>query len=140
MHRLISALIVYHHNIKMLHWTCTGKEFDATHEYLDDMAKQLYEYTDVIAEIMMSKDKIIPTLSSAISILDEDDKHEHLIINGDINECYECAEATFRMLSTLYELYKDAHEEMESDIVSILDEHMAWIRKECFYKMKLRIK
>ena len=63
MHRLISALIVYHHNIKMLHWTCTGKEFDATHEYLDDMAKQLYEYTDVIAEIMMSKDKIIPTLS-----------------------------------------------------------------------------
>lgn len=140
MHKLISTLIVYHHNVKMLHWTCKGKGFDATHEYLDDIAKQLDGYIDVIAEIMMSKDLIIPTLVEAVNVLEQDDDNEHLIINGsDTHDCEECANATYRMLHTLYYIYDASHEGNESDIISILDEHMAWIRKECFYKMKQRL-
>lgn len=140
MYKLISALIVYHHNVKMLHWTCKGKGFDATHEYLDNIAKQLDEYIDVVAEIMMSKGLTIPTLVEAVNVLEQDDDNEHLVINGsDTHNCGECAEATYRMFCTLYILYEAAHEGNESDIVSIFDEHMAWIRKEGFYKMKLRL-
>ena len=145
MQKLISALIVYHHNIKMLHWNCKGKGFDATHEYLDNIAKQLNEYIDVIAEIMVSEDITIPTLLEAIEVLRQDDTTEHLIVSGEgTHDCKECAEATYNMLSELYTLYKGAKFKepeivFESDIMSIIDEHMAWIRKECLYKMKMRL-
>lgn len=140
MHKLISTLLVYHHNVKILHWTCKGKGFDAAHNYLDDFGKQLYEYIDVIAEIMVSKDLPIPTLIEAVNVLEQDNDNEHLIIKGDdMHTCEECSQAMYRMFCTLYKVYECSHEGNESDIVSILDEHMAWIRKEGFYKMKQRL-
>ena len=143
--KLLATMLVYHHNIKMLHWTCTGHNFDATHEYLDNLAKQLYEYTDVIAEIMMSKGMTLPSYTEAVKILENDDNCVHVIVSGeDTHSACECAKLSFEMFNILYNKYDCAHKQpngecYESDIVSILDEHMSWIRKEIFYKMKLRM-
>lgn len=142
MENLIATLIVYQHNVRMLHWTCKGKGFDHTHSYLDDFGKQIYDFTDEIAEIMISLDKKIPTLTEAMNILANDDTTEHLIITSEeFHDSKECAKAMMQMFTTLHSVYMKAYDEIKEHpgLTSTLDTHLAWIHKEGFYKMRLRL-
>ena len=145
--RLFAGLVVYNYNLKLLHWNCIGKHFDTVHELMDDYSSVTNNYIDEIAEIMKMFNVRPLCLECALKLIKEDNSHEFLYLaceeNFDSKDVWKNVSIMFSSLINLYENTINCTEEhntaLPGDVISKLQEHQYWFRKEYFYKIKARL-
>lgn len=140
---LLSTLIVYSHNMRVLHWKVTGTDFDPTHSVFDSYAEKLNELVDEVAEIGIQVNTEPVSQLTAIEILKNDQEFKFVIIEGNetftSRKAFETADLMFDTLIRIYEkTYKT--DDLPDDIVNKLQEHSYLLRKEYQYKNKMRLK
>lgn len=141
---VFSSLVINSYNFRILHWKLKGLGFDGKHELVDEYRKQLDEYIDEIAEMLLMLGKeSIPNIRDLIVNANSMQDSKFLLIDG--NKDYTVPEffgMIGEVLKNLLEKYEELSdcEGLPSDIKSKLDEHTYWIRKELDYKNKQRMK
>jgi DNA-binding ferritin-like protein len=134
---LFSSLILYRHNIHILHWKCCGPDFDATHELMDKYLEKFSSMIDGVGEIMLELGLNPLGLCEIMKTLDESDNEDYMCIDGDdeyaSQKVYEYISFMFKGLIDMYEkiCYDKA---LPSDITGVLDDHREWLRLERDYK------
>lgn len=140
--QLFSTLVLYRHNIHILHWKCHGRDFEAVHMHMDTYLDRFNEFIDDIGEIMMELDMNPLCLCSCMKELEGDQDKKHVCIDADADYdsvmVYRFIESMFCELMDMYKhISYDAA--IPSDVKSILDEHSQWLRLETNYKNKRRL-
>lgn len=64
---LFILLNMYEYNLRYLHWTVKGIQFDEYHEFLQDYYEHIYDDIDMIAEYLVSKNISIPKYGTIAS-------------------------------------------------------------------------
>jgi len=140
--RLLSVLVVYAHNMKVLHWKVTGTDFDPTHSVFDEYAKKLNEFVDEVAEICIQLNTNPVSYSFALDVLEKDSLFKYFIADADRNytskEAFEAANVMFDTIIAVYEMV-NKNQAIPEDIRNKLQEHSYFVRKEFMYKNKMRL-
>jgi DNA-binding ferritin-like protein len=139
---LLSALILHHHNFRILHWNVSGVDFDPVHSLMGDYYDKLGGLVDDVAEICISLGIQPVNLHEALELLGNDGEEKYLELSGGTlftsKDCFEKSEIIFRQLINMYQkLYSD--KSIPESIINVLQEHQQWFRKECEYKNKRRL-
>ena len=141
--KIFNALVLYHYNMRALHWKIKGLAFDDKH----DLAKGYYEkfddLIDEVAEILLMLDGSPKDLNTIIKSI-EQDTTEYLLVSCEKDAYYteeQMLVSIQKMLEHLLALYTNADkdESIPSDVRSKLEEHMYYFRLECDYKGKNRL-
>lgn len=137
--QLFSTLILYRHNIHILHWKCCGNDFEAVHTHMDKYLDKFNGLIDGIGELMMELGLDPLCLCSCMKELEAEEDKKHMCVDGDANYTsalvYGYIDTMFHDLMDLYKkISYDAA--IPSDVKSILDEHIQWLRLEAEYKLK----
>ena len=104
---LFSALIIYQHNIRVLHWNVAGQCFDCDHEKMGEYVSYFENAIDSLAEIMVQLDIPVDTLNGVIQYASTAENAEFIIVNSDkIYSSKEVYEYIRTMFSHIIELYK----------------------------------
>ena len=140
--RVFSALTLYQHNMKVLHWTSCGVNFDSTHAITEDYAEKFGSMQDEIAEIMSSLDYRPLCLCSALEILENDTNCQYISVDATKNynkkSAFKLIGSMFESLICLYRELRECECCVTSEIGSKLDEHLGFFRVEHLYKNKQR--
>lgn len=141
MQRLLAVLILYHFNLRILHWRLTGPNFDPVHSLMGDYYEKFGGFIDDVAEIGMQVGTDPINVTDAVHLL-ESDGGKYMVLNGSENfdpvRCFEKVNFIFESTLSLYETtYSDSN--LPEDISNALQEHAYWIRKELRYKNKRRM-
>lgn len=137
---LFDALVLYDYNIRVLHWKVKGLDFGTKHALMDEYHSQLNSYTDEVGEMLMMTGRVnMPTLFDVLDNVKHDDNEDYIVIEG--NTYYsakEVIENTEIIFNHLIKIYSDivSDDSLPSDIISVLEEHLYWLRKESYYKLK----
>lgn len=138
--RLFCSLVMYDYNIRILHWKVKGLDFGTKHLLMDDYHSQLNAFTDEIGEIlMMTGETDIPSFDKVLEYIKEDNDEEYIILEGDEYFSAEDVIGTAKMIfDHLIKIYRDiiTNDDLPSDIISTLDDHVYWLRKESSYKLR----
>lgn len=136
------SLVINKHNIQTMHWNNYGLDFDPTHEKLDEYIDKLEEYIDEVAEMLKMCNERTLSLSNCIKVADES-SIIFLVLDDDklfnTSDVWVNCKRIFDNLLTVYENIVKC-ERYPSDIVSELEDHLYWIRKENKFKLEQRIK
>ena len=140
MKTLLSALVLHTHNFRVLHWNCCGLDFDATHELMSSYGDKLSEFTDEVAESLISTGGSPVNLFTAMTIL-KDSEHNFTVTDDAKTYCTEEAlNTTNNILKELIALYDECNDcDLHPAIVSKLQEHQYWLIKESDYKGRRRL-
>ena len=141
--KIFNALCIYCHNMRTLHWKTRGLDFDAKHELVDEYRKQMGEYIDDIAEIMLMCNINPPTLVDVVKSAAKDSKERYIILSTDkYYDNKEIFEQVNKMFAHLVELYTKVTKSsaLSGDIVGKLEEHQYFFHKEYKYKGVNRLK
>jgi DNA-binding ferritin-like protein len=135
------ALTIFKYNFRLLHWKTKGLDFDTKHELVDKYYDQLHIYHDDIAEIILMLNGRLLALNEVMHVGKESDREILLMDGNDYYDNKKIFELINQMFNQLVDLYEDAcnDEELTGDIVSKLQEHQYYFRKECRYKGKNRL-
>lgn len=79
--KLLSILLYYQHNMKILHWKSMGCHFAGIHELCNDYYEKLADYSDLVAEMGLSNDENPVDLLEAFEIL-KSDSYDYKILKG----------------------------------------------------------
>ena len=137
-YNLFCALVLYDYNIRMLHWKVNTVDFLAKHLLMDEYHEQLNSFTDELGEIlMMTGNTDLPSFTEIIERVKNDDDN-YVLLQGDAY--YSPAQVltnTKMMFDHLIHLYGKivTDDDLTSDIISKLEEHQYWLRKESAYKL-----
>lgn len=139
--KLFAALVVNRYNFSVLHWGITGDKFDAYHNLAEEYTEKFSKYIDDVAEIMLMKDGVIPSLLDCIKILDSDREEYPMLGTKQFTFTSNAFDGfVSKIFNQMIELYEDAYDDddLPDDITSVLEEHCYWIRKELDYKLNRR--
>ena len=140
---IFAGLILYRHNIQLMHWNTIGCDFDPAHEKLGDYVDTLNDYIDEVAEIMKMLDCRPMCLEHVLECVKNTKSADFLYLDGDTDFT---SQAIWENVSTMFkgmvELYENtiSLESFPGDIVSKLQEHQHWFRVEGIYKGNARLK
>lgn len=142
---LLSIMIYYNHNFKILHWKCKGDKFETYHELTSNYYNQLEGYIDKVAEIGLTYDEQPIGLVEAFDILKEDKERDYKILDPskdyDEDEIIENIDIMFKdIMSCIKELLKESKIEDNPGTRSELENMYSWLDIECNYKNKRRKK
>lgn len=140
--RIFSALILYRHNIHVLHWNAKGVDFDPVHNLMNEYVSKFNELIDEIAEIMKMV-KIMPLcLHDVLQTTHNDTENSYLGLDChrhyNSKEIFESIRIMFASLITLYDKTINCGC-LPSSIISELESHQQWFRKEGSYKNDSRL-
>lgn len=141
--RLFAVIIVYRHNIHMLHWKASGSHFDCIHKLCDDYVDHFNGLVDEIAEMILMLGEVPLTLHECFELVDNDSSHEYIIISA--SEDYDeedTAEHIGTMFNDIMSIYDEIYskDELPKDIIASIDGQMGWFRLENHYKNRQRLK
>ena len=137
-YNLFCALILYDYNIRMLHWKVNTVDFLAKHLLMDEYHEQLNGYSDELGEIlMMTGNTNIPSFTEIIEMVKADDDQYVLLEGENFYSPEQVLSYTKLMFDHLIKLYGKIIKDytLTSDIISKLEEHQYWLRKESSYKL-----
>lgn len=137
-YNLFCALVLYDYNIRMLHWKVNTSDFLAKHLLMDEYHEQLNSFTDELGEIlMMTGNTNLPSLTEIIEMIKEDDDKYVLLEGNTFYSPVQVLSNTKVMFDHLIKLYGKiiTDDDLTSDIISKLEEHQYWLRKESSYKL-----
>lgn len=140
--RLLSALILYSHNVRILHWKVKGVDFDTVHALFGDYQGKLDGLVDDIAEIGLQLDIQPVSLRVAIETLENDNDFDYLMLEGDESfSSFSAFEKISGMFKVLIDLYEDlcCDDNVPADVANKMQEHTYWLRKELQYKNRQRL-
>jgi len=140
--RLLAALTLFQQNLKILHWNIVGIDFDSTHALLGDYYDDFEDFIDDTAEFCKTLNVSVLNLNDVISIL-EQDSISFVSLNGDESfTSKDCFVQISDMFEILIKIYDDvlAVGNIPGSIVNKMQEHQQWLRKECQFKNKQRLK
>lgn len=140
--KLLSILILHHHNLRVLHWNVVGNDFDPVHGLLGGYYEQVSDYVDEVAELGISLNVNPVSLHEALNILGSDEDDSYIELNAekvyDSKACFETIQKIFMQIIVAYEtIYTD--KTIPASIINKLQEHQQYFRKECEYKNKRRL-
>lgn len=140
---LFSTIILYRHNLHILHWKAKGCHFDCIHELLDTYVDKFNTYVDEVAEIMLMLGINPLSLQDCLQIAEDDSDITHVLIDptGDYDG-HECMDYIQTMFTTLMGIYRNICDEniLPKDIMATFDNHLGWLRLENHYKNVQRLK
>ena len=139
---LLALLVVYQHNLKVLHWKVSGKDFDNKHKILSDYYDKFDEFIDQVAELGMEIN-IEPLSFNAVHSLCNEMSESVIMCHA--NQDYEGKDALKIVGSMFDQLIANIDKcqqdkDLPSDILSDLDSIKAYLRLESHYKNKRRLK
>jgi DNA-binding ferritin-like protein len=141
MQRLLAVLILYHFNIKILHWKLTGVDFDPVHGLFDDYFSEVGVFVDDVGEMCLQMEIDPLNITEAIDYLNQDGGDYEALSGADYftsQQAFEKLDSMFNGLIEIYEgLYADPS--IPADIVNKLQEEAQWIRKQVRYKNRQRL-
>lgn len=79
---LLSVLMVYYSNFKVLHWMAEGEAFFTLHEKADEYADMLLADMDNVGEICLRANEGVVNYIEALRMIEEDENYEFLLINS----------------------------------------------------------
>lgn len=138
--RLFIATVINKHNIHMLHWNCTGKDFDPTHEKLNEYVSQMGGYVDEIAEIMKMFGGSPLSLLECVEKAKADDFQYICLTSSETFDSAGVWAQCNKIFDQMLNLYTEAADGAPTDISSKFDEHIYWYRLEGKYKGTSRTK
>ena len=140
---LFSTVILYRHNLHVLHWKAKGCDFDCIHGLLDTYVDKFNGFVDEIAEIMLMMGTNPLSIQDCLKIAEDDSDITHIIIDPnsdyDAEECINHVKTMFDTLMNVYENVCD-EDDIPNDIIATFDNHVGWIRLENKYKNVQRLK
>lgn len=139
--KLFSMLVLYQHNVKMLHWNVIGCDFDSIHAVLGEYADKMGLFIDDVAEIMLQLDMDILSLHEVMEYLEKDEDYNYIELRSgekfETDDVFKYIHVFFTQLISVYEeIYKD--QDLDGSIISELQTQQFWFRKEALYKNKHR--
>jgi len=142
--KIFNTLVLYHYNMRVLHWKVKGLAFDNKHELAKGYYDKFDDLIDEIAEILLMLGGSPKDLNSVVNTLNSDQGEGYLLITCEGETYYtetEMLASIQKMLEHLLSLYTvaDKDESIPSDVRSKLEEHMYYFRLECDYKGKNRL-
>jgi DNA-binding ferritin-like protein len=151
-------LVVYEHNFRMLHWYTKGLTFDANHSIAEGYINKFSEFIDDIAEIILlsvettedryTNEQILPNLKEIMEIVDQDQKFPYIVVERQAimddkgfnpQATYEITKKMFDTLIAAYDISCREDSGNSSDVISKLQEHQFYLRKESLYKSRSRL-
>ena len=82
--QLFSALVIYRHNMNILHWKSKGCHFDGLHKLFSDYGDKFNNLIDEVAEIMLIEGENPLCFKHCFETASEDTR-DHLILTGGEN-------------------------------------------------------
>lgn len=79
---LLSGMILYRHNFRVLHWNAKGEKFDRIHQLADEYSEMLHGDIDTVAEMLMRLSQDPPSYDEVVEILRNDTDIDFKIIDG----------------------------------------------------------
>ena len=140
--KIFNMLVLYDYNIRVLHWKIVGKGFETNHNLMDSYHSQLNTMIDDIGECILMLKGNIPAFTEIPTYLRNDDSTSYVLLNGtDKYDSEKVLENTRKMFNGLLDAYQKAtdNSEIPGDIVSKLQEHQYWLRKESNYKLDSKL-
>ena len=140
--QLFSALVIYRHNMNILHWKSKGCHFDGLHKLFSDYGDKFNNLIDEVAEIMLIEGENPLCFKHCFETASEDTR-DHLILTGGENyDSENSAIAVEKMFETLIDMYTEIAEnnDLSPELQSKFDEHLYWLKLECRYKNVQRMK
>lgn len=111
MRRLFALLLFQQHNLHMLHWKASGKNFQKTHEFIDEMYNEMIKHLDTVAEIMLQHDYMPLTFPEVYEELANNDK-EFFVISPNNNYS---DEEVFKILQVIFRNIIDEIQEVKNE-------------------------
>lgn len=138
---LLSCLILYKHNVHILHWKLKGLDFDPVHGLIGDYYSSMEGFIDDVAECSMQIGCEPVTLQQALNILENDSDNSFISLEIQDYSSSECFEKIKIMFDQLIELYDKIYQnkDIPDSIINLLQEQQQWFRKEGHYKNRRRI-
>lgn len=136
--RLYQALLtLYVSNLRVIHWTVSGKGFHTSHERYQKYYEELYDYIDETAEALMSIGQRPVALFEAIKLVRESDIDGFVLDATEDMSPMQCDQHVSKMFDQLYELVQDLakSEELPVDVADIFMGHAKYYRVEGKYKL-----
>ena len=139
--KIFASLIVYRHNLHILHWKISGHNFEDMHKLLDDYVSKFNSFIDEIGEMMLSLNCNPLALSDCIHILENDEEYFLMLDPSEDYDMEDALSAMDKMFTDMMVMYMTLYKEVElpDDCKSKLDEHRYWFRIENSYKNKRRM-
>lgn len=137
--KLLSLLVVYQYNLRVLHWKVVGLNFDGKHNLFGDYYAKFDEFIDSVAELALELDVNPASFSEAFAIL-QSLEEDVIICKG--TEDYNPKEAlliTGKMFEHLLRVVESCQEGLPTDVQGSLDDIKQYLRLEGRYKNKRRI-
>jgi len=138
--RVFTALVLYQHNMRLIHWNCCGSHFDNIHKISMEYANKMEEQIDEVAEIMMMVTNTKPLSLKEVFDFAENDTDSYEFFNTSHDSGKEVFEIMGYMMNHLILLYNNAcKSDLPADVVGKLQEHQYYYRLESDYKNKRRL-
>ena len=140
--QLFSALVIYRHNMNILHWKSKGCHFDCLHKLFGDYSDKFNDLIDEVAEIMLIEGQNPLCFKHCFETASEDTR-DHLVLTGAEDYDFEnAATAVEKMFNMLISMYTEIAEnnDLSPELQSKFDEHLYWLKLECRYKNVQRMK
>lgn len=137
--KLLSLLVCYQYNFRILHWKVSGLNFDGKHNLFGDYYAKFDEFIDTVAELALEEGTQPVSFSDVFGLLQELEE-DVIICRGSIE--YNPKDAliiTGRMLDHLILVIDSCQEGKPSDVQSSLDDIKGYLRLEGRYKNKRRL-
>ena len=139
--RLYHALLtLYVSNLRVIHWTVSGKGFHTSHARYQTYYETLYDYIDETAEALLSMGQRPVSVFEAIRLVRESNI-DGFILDGTENLCPEIGDKhIMKMFDQLYDLSEDLADEddLPVDVSDIFMGHAKYFRLEGKYKLGRR--
>lgn len=137
--KLISILVLYQYNLRVMHWKCSGSKFPYIHTLIDEYISKYNEFIDTIAEMNLALGGSIPSYNDINSDLsDINSDFEGFSININSND-YISGEDIYKGLNIIFNntliLIENMYEDQPSWIKSNLDNIITYLNIEGKYKI-----
>lgn len=143
---LFSVLVVYRHNMQMLHWRVVGPAFDAVHELCDNYTDRFNKMIDSVGEKLLIMGDTPCTLFECLEIV-KNLPREFICVEPRDYCDIECFENIHAMLDSLIKEYNLAIDDcrcsscthLPKGARASLESDLEWLELECYYKNTKRL-
>lgn len=130
--KYLANLAIWNVKLHNLHFNVVGSQFVPTHEYLESVYDNAFEYYDAVAELLKMKgEEPVVRVSEYLKIASIEELDGR---NFSVKEVYEILQADFKLMSDLALAIRSAADEEDNfALVSLMEDHLAYYEKQLWF-------